>query len=216
MVEDNKSTGVSGNSTGSSPSSLEKKVKSSSIVMPLLAGVCIVASAVGGYAFARKTQEPIYRDNTVPIHSSIADEIANEKKIEDRVRLEYQPQLDAAKEFQGKYSECMTNLTFEKAKPTMAQGVMADSYYSIIKNNAGDSSSALLSYIQHVKPILAGSLKIKGTSCEEGLSNVYTLMVSPQEAADKATRKLFVDNNRNACRDIGARDQYIVVALINE
>ena len=99
MVEDKKSTKVSGNPTGSSPDSLEKKVKSSRIVAPLLVIAGFAAHAVGGYAIARKTQEPIYKEVTRPVQASVV----NKKEVEERIRQEYQPQLDAAKESQGKY-----------------------------------------------------------------------------------------------------------------
>ncbi len=211
MVEDNKSTKVSGNPTGSSPSSLETKVKSSGIVAPLLIAAGFAAGAVGGYAFARKTPDTKYTELTRPVQSSIVDEIANEKKVEDLVRLEYQPQLDAAKEAQSKYTDCMTNLTFEKNKP--AQTTETTSFYRDIKNDSDNSPKVLLNYVSSLKRYLLGELKVKGKTCPEALGNLYFLMNSYQSEYDDAeTRRLFIEKNKDACR-VKPGDDYIVVKL---
>ncbi len=208
MVEDNKSIKVPGNPTGSSPSSLETKVKSSVRSAALFTGGVLVGTlAIGaaGYFIARKTQEPIYKEMTVPVQSSIVDK----KEVEERVRQEYQPQLDAAKDMQAKYDTCTSDLAKEQAKPARE----ITSSYREIKENPDNSSKVLLNHVSLLKRSFLGELKVKGKTCPDALDSLYTMMVSYQyENDDAETRKLFIEKNKDACR-VKPGDDYIIVKL---
>jgi len=207
MVDNNKSTGASGNADANF-SSLEKKIKSSWLAQILYCGGIIAICGADYNCGRRSTEEqPAYKQVAVPVQASLVDE----KEVEARVRQEYQPQLDAAKDLQEKYSECMTNLTFEKAKPT--QTTQITSFYRDLKKDPDNSPKVLLNYVSSLKRFLLGELKVKGKTCPEALDNLYSLMVSYQPEYDDAeTRRLFIEKNKDACR-VNPGDDYIIVKL---